>query len=366
MGTCANNAQAVGMAAVLCKKHGLRPAGILKNNHIEELQQRLLTAGQYIPGVVLHESHNLVNTAVITASSELRLPELPEAGLIKPLDPAVAQLVPLPAGKLPEFTVHAQTEKMTILEVSLRISGRPGNFTPDTTLEEISVYLTPGRNCIQLRFNAILQQPSYVFIAFKKNPDVQLHFSPVRITGILSVFNHINEAVSNFGKQTPPEDIGMDTFEFWCPKRRPDGENVAIKFKTPLSCFSAENIRNGIARPTTQPNAWVADFNDKTPTLTLSWKEPQIIREILLKFDTDLDHPMETVLMGHPENVMPFCVRNYSITADENKVVSARKDNYQTINRIILDKPIQTKTLTFAVEHPSAHTPAAIFEILCR
>lgn len=364
MGTCAHNAQAVGMAASLCKQYGLKPAQIVSENHIAELQQRLLRSGQFIPGRVLRDANNLVTSAKITASSELVLHELPEAGMLKKLDPAVAQLVPLPAGKVPEFTVHANTDKQTTLEVALRVAERPGNFTPDITLDERSIPLSPGRNCIPLRFNASLSSPSYVFIAFRKNPDIQLHFSPKRITGLLSVFNHINPAVSNYGKQVPPEDIGMDTFEFWCPQRRPEGHNVAIKFRTPLTCFRAENIRNGIARPTTQPNAWIADFHDTNPTLTLSWDEPKTIGEIHLKFDTDFDHPMETVLLGHPETVVPFCIRNYIIQADDT-VVYRKSGNYQTINKIVLDKPVTTTRLTITTEHPSADTPAAIFEVLC-
>lgn len=365
MGTSAYSAQAVGMAAVLCKKYKVQPAGILSDEYLKELQQKLLRSGQHIPGVVYRDDQDLVRSAAIKASSELSLPELPEAGILKTLDPAVAQLVPLQKGRLPEFTVHANASGVTSLEVALCITSKPGNFTPDITLEEKSIPVLPGRNCIHLVFSCTLDEASYAFIVFKKNPDIQLHFSPRRITGILSVFNQINEAVSNYGKQTPPEDIGMDTFEFWCPQRRPGGQNIAIKFKAPLSCFGAENIRNGINRPTRQPNAWVADFNDKKPSIELSWEKEKSICEIIVKFDTDFDHPMETVLMGHPETVMPFCVSNYTFYNDRGEIVYRKTGNHQTINRIILDKAVHTRTLTLEVEHPSADVPAAVFEILC-
>lgn len=364
MGTCANNGQAIGMAAVLCKKHNTLPSDLVRN-HIEELQQQLLRFGQYIPGHTFNDDRNLVRQAAITATSELALTELPEAGLLKPLDPAVAQLIPMEQGSVPEFTVHANTSTYTNLEVALSLSSREGNFTPEILLEEIVIPLSPGRNCIPLRFRTALPKSTYAFLIFKKNPEIQMHFSLRRVTGLLSVFNHINPAVSNFGKQTPTEDIGVETFEFWCPQRRPEGQNVAIKFKNPLKCFGAENIRNGIARPVDAPNAWVADFSDTKPSISLSWKDPQTIREIVLKFDTDYDHPMESVLMGHPERVMPFCVRNYSIVADGDRVVWEGKDNYQTINKILFDTAVTTRTLTVNVEHPSTDTPAAIFEILC-
>jgi hypothetical protein len=365
MGTSAYGAQAVAMAAKLCLEHRILPSQLVDAPLMNELQQRLLRTGQYIPGMVLHDERSLVASANITASSELALLELREAGMLKTVDPAVAQLVPLQKGVIPEFTVHAHGIKETSLAVALAVSSRSANFTPDVTIEEKIIRIMPGRNCIPLIFNARMKEATYAFLVFRKNTDVQLHFSLERITGLLSVFNQINPAVSNFGKQVPPSDIGIDTFEFWCPQRRPAGHNVAVKFKTPLSCFGVENIRNGIARPTTQPNAWVADLSDKTPQVSLSWNEQQTIREIIIKFDTDLDHPMESVLMGHPENVMPFCIRNYTIVKDGNEVIHQQRNNYQTINKIIFEKAIVTTSLTFLVEHPSENTPAAIFEILC-
>src|SRR5690606_1161350 len=122
-------------------------------------------------------------------------------------------------------------------------------------------------------------------------------------------------------KQTPPEDIGVDEFEFWCPQRRPEGQNLAINISPALTCFQKGNVRNGTDRPTEQPNAWVADPDDPNPWIALEWDEARSIRRMDLVFDPDFDHPMETVLMSHPESVMPFCVRDYSILDDRNQVV---------------------------------------------
>lgn len=365
MGTSAYGGQAVAMAAVLCKKYNALPVDLQGESYLNELQQQLLRSGQYIPALVLDDPRNLVRSAIIEASSELHLAELPEAGLSKKLDPAVAQLIPLRKGYTPEFTVHADSAISTTLAVALYTSAKPGNFTPDLLLEELDVPIVPGRNCLPLAFKAQMKETGYAFLVFRKNPDVQLHFSPVRITGLLSVFNQINPAVSNYGKQEPPDDIGMDTFEFWCPQRRPAGENVAIKFKSPVSCFEAKNVCNGIARPTIEPNAWVADFKDKYPSLQLSWENVQTIQQIVLKFDTDPDHPMETVLMGHPENVMPFCIRNYKLYNHDNEIVYEKSGNYQTVNKINFNPPLQTSKLRLEVEHPSPEIPAAVFEILC-
>lgn len=89
-------------------------------------------------------------------------------------------------------------------------------------------------NCKSLAMRGIAANPakklSYAFLVIQKNEKVRLHYSDQRVTGILSVFNTVNLAVSNYGKQVPPTDIGVETFEFWVPKRRPNGQNLALKF----------------------------------------------------------------------------------------------------------------------------------------
>lgn len=365
MGTNAHGGQAVGMAAALCHERNVVPAELGKRAYINELQQRLLRGGQHIPGITYLEETNLVRNAVITASSELFLNELPETNLMKPIKESVAQLLPLREGKIPQLIIHAHGEENTQLEIALTISQRTGNFTPDETIEKRSIQITPGRNCIRLSFEKEISVSQYVFLIIRKNPKVKLYYSERRNTGILSVFNQINESVSNFGSQTPPDDIGIDAFEFWCPQRRPEGHNLAIKIEPALKCFSPQNVNNGMTRPTTQPNAWVADWKDKSPILTVSWKSKQIIKKIILKFDTDFDHPMETVLMGHPENVIPFCVRQYRIYDDQNNLIDEQKNNYQTTNTIELSAPIETEKLVIEVDHPSDYVPASVFEILC-
>jgi hypothetical protein len=365
MGTNAYGAQAVGMAAVICREKNLLPAELLNGMHIKNLQQRLLKTGQHIPGLAYNEETNLVHDAAITASSELRLSDLPEANLMKPINESVAQLLPLTEGKIPKLVIHAHSEEQTQLEISISISQHTGNFTPDDILERKSITISPGRNCIRLLFETAVNVSQYVFLIIRKNPKVKLYYSEKRVTGILTVFNQVNESVSNFGYQSPPDDIGIDSFEFWCPQRRPEGHNLAIKMEPALKCFSSVNIKSGIARPTTQPNAWVADWNDEKPTLTLSWGRKQKIKKIILKFDTDFDHPMESVLMGHPENVIPFCIRQYRIYDDQQNLIAEQKNNYQTINTICLPTTIETEKLVVAVDHPSDQVPASVFEILC-
>ncbi|KAA9040557.1 FAD-dependent oxidoreductase [Ginsengibacter hankyongi] len=365
MATCGCIGQAVGTAAWLCKSKSLIPATLLVKENINNLQQALLRAGHFIPGIIHNDSFDLVAAATLTASSELHLNELRDDNLFKTLEVSFGQLIPLLPGKVPTLIVQTEAEIETKLEVQLRISRNINNYTPETILETLSFEMSPGRNCIQLNFNQLMPEKGYAFICFLKNPQVSLHFSEQRVTGILSVFNHINVAVSNYGKQSPTDDIGVEAFEFWCPKRRPEGQNLAIKIEDGLYPFSVENIRNGIGRPTTHPNAWVADYNDPSPSVTLNWSGPKRIKCIEICFDTDFDHPMESVLLGHPERVMPFCVRNYSIIDQSGNVVYKKEDNYQSLNTILFDEALVTDMLQLKCDHPSKDTPVAIFAIRC-
>ncbi|MBO9617455.1 MAG: FAD-dependent oxidoreductase [Niabella sp.] len=365
MATSAYVAQAVAIAAALCKEHQCLPADIINSNKTALLQQELIHTGQFIPDLQLQDTGNKAAQATITASSELKLLELPADGQFLTLNPAAAQMLPFNSGKIPDISFSAYCETDTVLQIELRICSRTGSYTPDTPLAAFQYPLQPGVNQVSVRPDIVLDAEQYIFLVLHKNPAIKVARSSQRITGILSVFNTVNPAVSNYGKQEPPEDIGIDPFEFWCPQRRPAGHNLALTLSEPVNGFTATCIKNGIARPTTQPNAWVADCKDPQPFVSLQWEQPVTIKKMILSFDTDFDHPMESVLMTHPETVMPFCVRDYIIYNDRDEIIYEKTGNYQTRNVLLFEEGITTTRLKIAVQHPSESTPAALFEVLC-
>ncbi|MEI6947101.1 FAD-dependent oxidoreductase [Paraflavisolibacter sp. H34] len=365
MATSAYVGQAAGMAAALCLEKGRTPREILTQNHIQELQQRLLRTGQFIPGLTVQAPGDLVPAARIWATSELLFRGFAHEGAWRTLDLSSAQLYPFGKGAVPAFRVAVNALQDTVLKTSLRGSERKGNFTPDVVLAEKEYSLQKGGQVIDISFDAVLEEPAYLFIQFEKNPDMQLGVTEKRVTGILSVFNTVNKAVSNYGKQEPGRGMGVEAFEFWCPQRRPQGQNITLEVGEGQPVFAAANIANGLDRPATQPNAWVADPADGAPGLLLEWDDVQEIAKLELWFDTDFDHPMESVLMTHPETVMPFCVRNYTVYDDSENVLAVVKDNHQTCNRIVFEKPVKTRKLVIKVEHPSANVPASVFAVRC-
>ncbi|MGC4051174.1 MAG: FAD-dependent oxidoreductase [Paludibaculum sp.] len=361
MATCAHTAQAVGMAAALCHRTGVKPAQV----EIKTLQRDLLRAGQYIPGLALEDSEDLARSARVEASSSFELRELPADGETAALDLSRAMLLPVSKGLAPSVTFYADVTQPTTLDVELRCSSRAGSFTPDQVLFQQSIELMPGTGQrVVFAPDTQLDSPSYVFYTLLRNPAVSVRLSPVRVTGILSLTQSMNAAVAKGTRQEPPEGSGIDSFEFWLPSRRPGGHNLALSVDPPLNAFAPASVTNGISRPGAQPNAWVADPNDAAPRLKLIWTEPRVIARVELSFDTDLDHPLESVLWGHPERDIPFCVRHYRLLDAEGTLLHECRENHQTRNSVTFHEPVTTSVLQ--LEIVSTHgAPAAVFEVRC-
>lgn len=365
--TIAQAAQAAGMAATLCRKYDLLPAQIAQSPYIDELQRELLKSGQHIPHVRLNDPVDLMQTAHLSTSSELALMELPDDGEPIPLHYSWAQMLPIPAGmRVPAITFTVDVSAATTLRFELRTSDIPENHTPDVLLATHEVVLEAGPDQ-QVTFtpDMVIDQARYVFACLMKNAAVSVHTSEQRITGLLSVANAQNPAVSNFGTQQPTHDIGVEAFEFWVPMRRPNGRNLTLSLSEPLPVFGVENIRNGWGRPTFTPNAWVAAFNDPTPCFQAQWEQAQSIRTIVLVFDTDFDHPMESVLMGHMEREIPYCVRHYRINDGHGRIITENSDNHSTQIQIDLQETLVTDTLTVEILAVHGNAPAAIFGLRC-
>ncbi|MCD2424285.1 FAD-dependent oxidoreductase [Niabella pedocola] len=366
MATSAYTGQAMAVAAALCARLGTDPRTLLETAYMTELQKELLKTGQYIPGNMLRDEEDRSLSSTITASSSLSFEGFDQQQLVyKPLTIAAAQLIPVTTGALPAFRLPVKATRATELIAEVRSSSRVGGFTPDQTLMRKTILLQEGETEIEVDARLQLDQPQYLFLCFLKNDDVEIGYSNQRITGFVSVFNGVNKAVSNNGKQQAPEGSGVDSFEFWCPQRRPEGQNLALRFLSPVFISGTGYLTNGVDRPADQPNAWIADPGDARPSVTLSWNTAQQIRKIHLAFDTDFDHAMESVLMTHPETTMPFCVQRYQVEDEQGNLLYQKEGNFQTLNTIVLEQPVTTKRLTIRVEHPSAQVPASLFSVRC-
>jgi hypothetical protein len=365
MATCAHTAQAVGMAAAVCTDLGALPRDLVAGGHVDRLQRDLLRVGQHIPGVALDDPDDLARQATVTATSSLRLGRLKADGPWRPLADSWAMMLPVAGGPAPAVTVQLDVDRPAELRADLRVSGRPDCHTPDVTLAARTVPLAAGaEQAVRLAFDASIDGPRYAFYCLHANEHVRVRCSEQRVTGVLAVAQRFNPAVAKSPRQEPPPGSGIDAFEFWTPQRRPGGQNLAVLIDPPLAAFGPAAVTNGIARPTRGPNAWVADPSDPAPALTLTWDRPRTIDRVELTFDTDFDHPMETVLLGHPERVMPFCVRGCRLRAADGRLLAAVADNHQTRRTCPINPPATTDRLIVEFDPPDG-VPVAVFGVRC-
>ena len=366
MCTSASGGQAIGMALALCALRHFEPSEFVDPAKIGILQSELVESGQYLPGVQASPALNLLDKATVTPSSTYLFSGYPSNGIWRRLVFSTAALFPV-CGDMPCIKLKAKADEAAELRVELRVSGRKDGFTPDRTIDTCVIRLEEGEQEVAIEFKASFDRSEYVFVCFMANENISLEESDTLLTGTTTVLNQINLAVSNLGRQDPPEGIGIDSFEFWCPQRRPEARNIAFSLEPPLEIYSVDMMRNAIARPAAgASNAWAADLSDKAPEIVVEWPDPQTVSELKLFFDTDYDQAMETVQMGHYDNVMPCCVRRFSVTDADGTLLAAREENHQALNCLKLDKPVTTKKLTLRLSHPSAGIPASLFYMIIK
>jgi hypothetical protein len=271
-------------------------------------------------------------------------------------------LVPLSVGAQPSFSFEVSAEQAGVLGVELRRPVKSGNFTPEVLVEAIEIPFSEGPSRITARFALPTAKDGYHFVKLCEDPSVRVRVSDVRLTGVLAVTTAFNKAVAKSSVQEPPADIGIDRFEFWLPKRRPEGRNLAMTFDPPIDQFGPANVIGGPARPVDAPNAWVADPADPQPELHLDWPAPVRIGRVIIEFDPDWDHPMESVLMTHPEEAVPFLVRDFDLLDEAGNILLEIRGNHSgRIEHAFESKPGLSK-LRLRV-HTTHGAPAAVFRV---
>lgn len=403
MATCAHNAQAVAVAAAMCRLGQLLPRDLTAPARIRSLQAALLRTGQHLPGVRVTDPDDLAASAAVSASSTRKVGALPGNGRFIELDCARAQMFPAVAGRVPAMTIYADADEPAELHLKLMAPADASLHTPEVLLAEKRVALTAAADRVleistvkQARqsathkgmattvvaqrtthIGAVAPQPvlfdpavevpqdQCLTLVLEASPGVRVAISDTRPTGLVALAQTGHGAVSRSMTQDPPAGSGLERFAFWLPERRPGGENLAMLFNPPLDCYAADNIKHGPERPTHAPNAWSASPGDAQPWIELAWDAPRQIGRIEVAFDTDFDHPMESVLMGHPERVMPMCVRNAVAYDDAGRELGRLDDNHQSRWVIRLDHPATTRTLRVVADPPSPGNPPVIFRVRC-
>lgn len=365
MMTAAHNAQAVGMAAAVCKEENVSPKEVTNSSRMKTLQTRLMRSGQFVPHLQPEDARDLAQYARITTSSEYELARLAPSGETLPLDSARALLIPANAGPFPEVTLYFSSEEQREIQVQLRVSEREGNFTPDRILATKTVMVRSGSDVpTPVVFDVEIDRPQYAFVCVMPCEGVRIALSNDILTGVMSLAHSANTKVAASPIQTPPKESGFDTFEFWLPERRPAGKLLAVEFSPPIRPFGMEQLRTRYTRPFIQSNAWVASDDDDCPSVTLTWDTQQTIRTVMLFFDVDYDHAMESVQFGHYDDAMPFCAKALQIVDHKSNVIFSEPDNHHAMCSIRFGNPVDTTALRIEILE-TREAPAAMFGVRC-
>jgi hypothetical protein len=411
MATCGHNGQAVGVAAAICRERSLTPRDLADPTKVGELQQRLLRTGQTIPGVRRRDKDDLAQRAEVTASSSLDRLRFEPSGT-RALTDARAILLPLAKGPVPSIGVRVRSRGEQTLVAELRVCSRSESFTPDVVLDRVPVALRAAavaptasvhsngsaahrpshalranasgqyatvalldheddgdkgwsEHEVTLRFTAALEEDAYAFVCLQANAAIEVWETSALVTGVTTVAHRHDTKVAKSATQTPPENAGLDRVEFWTPERRPRGRNLAVSVDLAPHVYAAGQVVNGVQRPTHSANAWVASPDDRRPTLTLSWPNEVSLRRVELVFDPDWDHPMENVVMRHPQRVMPTTVRSGRVRGAGGILLAEIEDNHESVWTITLPEAVSTDRLDLELDHPSSEVPAALFEVRC-
>lgn len=363
--TCAQNAQAVGMAAAMCTEEKILPRQLLEPLRMARLQQKLLRSGQHIPGVKSNDPKDLARTAHVTASSSLQIDTLESSGETREANLPCALLLPLTAGPVPEITLQVDATAPAHLHVELWRSSKAGNTTPDVKLASTGICVGAGHSIpAKCYFDVSLEADAHVFFIVHPAPGVSLRLSRRHLPGVVTLLQKMDRKVAKSPVQQPPERSGIDTFAFWLPERRPSARNLAVTVAPAIRCYEPQMVTNEWSRPWCGANAWAPAPEDSAPWLQLAWDELQTIRTVELTFDTDFDHPMESVLMGHPERVMPGCVTSFEVRTVEGETLATVSEHHQTHWRLTLPQPVRTKGIQLAILG-SGSAPPAVFEVRC-
>jgi hypothetical protein len=360
LGYCA---QAAGAAAAICARMKLRPADLSRGNNLKILQRALLRSGQHIRGLPHQDPEDLALRARISASSEYVIGEFPADGNWLVLNQGSAQMLPLAASGIPTATFRVRATKDTTLQTRFMTSCDVANHTPEQIWGESSHSLQAGQEReISISCPAMLTEAQYGYYVFLAKPAVEIRCSTQRVTGILTLFNHAQQRNGDIvGNIACVSDLGIDAFDLWSPRRRPGGQNFAFRLSAPISPYSAQQIANGIYRPTSAVNAWVARPDDRAPAISLEWETPKKVVSIIVDFDPDWDHPIESVMRWHPERAMPFTARDFQLENETGEVLLKVSENYLARYTGKLKEPALTRRLTLRIHRVNGLCPAAIF-----
>ncbi len=353
MATLSTVGQANAVAAFLCKKYGISPREV-GQNHLEELQQLLLSADQYIVGKPYQDEQNLVEKATVEVSSVK-----PQENLLReamqPLNQSMALSLPL-SGDISGICLYGSVQADTRLHYHIYRADKPENYNPAVKLCSGIVPVKENATEIYLPVDMHLL-PGHYFIELEENTDLVLAMSRFSFTGAITSRKKQNSDPTHVdcltGQMKPQEWVVTQG----CLCFRVDGGHAA---------FGAENLKNGYTRPFAGSNIWhSADKKDQK--IILRWDQNQHISRMNLFFDSNLNRFCRSAETDYTD-LFYRMVKDYKVCYKagdgSTQTLCEVRDNIQRVNELHFD-PICTDEITISLLDTHGQDFYSVYEIRC-
>ena len=355
MATLSTVGQANAVAAFLCKKYGISPRQV-GEEHLEELQQLLLSADQYIVGKPYQDQQNLAEKASIEVSSVK-----PQENLLQEVQQPMMQDYALSlslGGKIGGIRLYGKALRDTCLKAALYRTEKPENYNP---VEKLCTFEVPVGKCdeiseILLPMDMELERGHY-FLTLEANEDMVLTMSRFSFTGAITARMKQNSDPTHVdcvtGQMKPQEWVVIQN----CLCFHVDGgENV----------FGAENLKNGYTRPYVGSNIWHSN-RKQDQKIVLRWDQPQKISRMNLFFDSNLNRFCRSAETDYTD-LFYRMVKDYTVSCKAadgtEKVLCQVRDNFQRMNELSFD-PVCTDQITVSLLDTHGQDFYSVYEVRC-
>lgn len=355
MATLSTIGQANAVAAFLCKKYSISPREV-GQKHLQELQQLLLGADQYIAGKQYRDPNNLAASASVSVSSVKPLQNLMQEQ-IRPLTQSLALSLPL-RGKVNGIYLYGQAERDTLLRCNIFRADKPENYNPAKKICSIAATVERTAEIAEIRIPLNLDLlPGHYFIELEQNDDLGMAMSRFSFTGAITAWRKQNSDPTHVDWET-----GRMKRQEWVVTQG----CLCFRVDCEEEIFGAKNLCNGFTRPYVGSNIWhSADKNNQQ--IVLRWEKPQRISEIKLFFDSNLNRFCRSAETDYTD-LFYRMVKDYTVfyKAEDGttRMLQEVRDNFQRVNELRFET-ICTDEITISLEDTCGQSFYSVYEVQC-
>lgn len=318
--------QAVGMAAAICKERNTTPRGVYEQ-HIKELQQRLLREDQLIPGLKNEDGRDKALSASVSVSSEAAL-TLQKGTHEKRMGEGIGLVLPLaqPADAL-ELTCRSEADAVLSYNIYRPIRGY--NYGPDEKIVSGSVKITKSGEWQNISLPTdMLASGSYYFFELMPCEGVVFLAADAPLPNTIQHRRYKNYGANSWDYYA----MGMADYGYAREK-----DCLVYRFTPEMKPYGAENIVNGYNRAYNGTGMWLSAAEDRTPSLTLSWDAPVALSMVQITFAIDTSANIE----HYDRPLFDWISRDYrlyGVKDGEEKLLCEVTGNRRKRNRLTFEK----------------------------